>query len=568
MPDQVRNDSNKTMNQLSIIPIGGVGDVTKNMYLYIYGDEILIVDCGLGFADETMLGVDLLLPDISYLLSLISKGKSQKKIVGMVLTHGHEDHIGALPFILPQFPNNFPIFGSPLTAALANEKLKEFKVGREVKTISFSQPTVAINSFIATFIHVTHSILDTSHIFLQTPVGNFYHGSDFKFDDTPFQGGASDYEKIGKTGQTNVLCLLSDCLGAERAGKTGSEIGIKDSFEREIEQCQGKFIVTTYSSHIARLNQIIEVSQKAKRKVCFIGRSLVKTKEVAKKLGYLKLPAHLDIEVEQIKQYPDKQLTLIVAGSQGQEESAMARIANGEHREVKISNDDTVIFSADPIPGNETLVYELIDTLAKKGVKVLYTALSRDFHVSGHGSQEELSKLIKLVKPKMLLPIGGGFRQMAAYKNMSVSMGFPKSNILLLEDGQEVIFTKKGVKPGNKVSIKNVYVDEVSGEEVESFVLRDRQMLSESGIVIVLCEVESSSGQLVNKADIIIRGFSLENNNLYSKLFKDIKTALGNKKSRVTNWVHVRKLIREVAERRIFREIRRRPLVLPIVIEV
>ncbi len=550
-------------NQLSFIPIGGIGDVTKNMYLYVNNNQILIVDCGLGFADETMLGVDLLLPDISYLI------KNKEKIMGMVLTHGHEDHIGALPFILPQLPA-FPVFASPLTAALANEKLKEFKVGRKVEAVPFNQPTVKMGNFAATFIRVTHSIPDTAHIFIQTPIGNFYHGSDFKFDDTPSYGEKSDYEKIEYVGKANVLALLSDCLGAERAGRTPTDIGILNSFTKEIAQCKGKFIVTTYSSHIARLNQIIQASQKAGRHICFIGRSLTKIKDVGSKIGYLKLPSHLEVPLDQVKRYPDNQLTLIVAGSQGQEESAMARIANGEHREIKIFPDDTVIFSADPIPGNEVLVYELIDTIVKRGAKVLYTTVSRDFHVSGHGSQEELAQLITLVKPKKLIPIGGAFRQMGAYKNLAVGLGYKNSDVLLLEDGAEIIFFKDGsTKLGQIVPVKNVYVDEISGEEVDNFVLRDRQKLSEGGIVIVLCEVDAANGQLVGTPDIIIRGFTIENTKrLNEKLLSDVKITLSGRKGRVTNWVHIRKLVSEVAERRIFRDFRRRPLVIPVVIEV
>ncbi len=549
-------------NQLSFIPLGGIGDVTKNMYLYDYNDQILIIDCGLGFADETMLGVDLLLPDITYLLA------TKKKIVGMVLTHGHEDHIGALPFILPQLPP-FPLFATPFTASLANEKLKEFKIGHRVQEVTFEKSEVQLGVFRASFIRVTHSVPDTSHIFIQTPVGNFYHGSDFKFDDTPVDGKKSDYEKIAKLSSLGVVCLMSDCLGAERKGRIPTEITIENSFSQEIQKCRGKFIVTTYSSNIARLNQIIAVSQKAGRKVCFLGRSLKKTKDVALERGYMKLAPHLELEVDQIKQYPDNKLTLVVAGSQGQEESAMARIANGEHREVKLNPEDVVIFSADPIPGNEVLVYELIDTITKKGVRVLYTAVSREFHVSGHGSQEELEQLISLVKPKKLLPIGGGFRQMAAYRDLAQNIGYKKSDVLFLEDGQEIIFTKENTTFGKIIPVKNVYVDEVSGEEVESFVLRDRQKLSEGGIVIVLCEVDSSNGQLVGRPDIIIRGFTFDDiSRLNVKLLQDIKAVLGGRKGRVTNWVHVRKLVAEVTERRIFRDLRRRPMVIPVVIEV
>lgn len=553
-------------SQLSFIPLGGIGDVTKNLYVYEYGNEILIVDCGIGFADETMLGVDLLLPDITYLL------QTKKKIVGMVFTHGHEDHIGALPFVLQQLLDKgaFPMYATPFTAAVANEKLKEFGIVKRIETVAFGEPPKHMGSFTTTFVRVTHSIPDTSHIFITTPIGNFYHGSDFKFDDTPYDGKKSDYDSIEQIGQKGVLCLLSDCLGAERSGRLPSEIDILSKFDDAIAQTQGRCLITTYSSNIARLNQIIQASEKHNRKVCFVGRSLIKMKDISLRLKYLHMSAQTEIQIDQVGSYPEKQVTLIVAGSQGQESSAMVRIANNEHRDIRLCENDTVIFSADPIPGNETLVYELVDTLAKRGAKVLYPPLRKDFHVSGHGSSDELLQLIKLVKPKKLLPIGGNFRHMVAYGNMAAALSYKKSDVLLLEDGQEAIFTKDGnIKPGRNVSAKNVYVDQVSGEEVESFVMRDRQKLSEGGVVIVLAEVDAQNSQLVTKPDIIIRGFTTENDSkFYGHVISDIKTAFKGKQGRVNNWVHLRRLIGEVVEKRIYRDLRRRPLVLPVVIEV
>lgn len=557
----------ENLGSVSFIPLGGIGDVTKNMYLYEYKDQILVVDCGLGFADETMLGVDLLLPDASYLI------QTKKKIVGIILTHGHEDHIGGLPFVLPQILANnktqFPIYGTPFTAALANEKLKEFNVPVKVQTVNFDSSKIRLGSFEVNFIRVTHSVPDSANIFIKTPVGNFYHGSDFKFDDTPSDGKVSEYEKISKAGSEGVYSLMSDSLGSEREGKTLSDLGILQNFENEIKKCKGKFIVTTYSSHIARLNQIIQASEKAGRKIVFIGRSLTKTKEVALKLGYLKIQNGTEIRPDQIINYTDQQVTFVVAGSQGQENSAMVRITNGEFKEVKLKENDTVIFSSDPIPGNEVLVYELIDDMARKGVKVFYSEVGPDFHVSGHGAKEELKKMIQFLKPKKLVPIGGAYRQMVAYRELAESLGFRKNDVFLLEDGQEIVFSKDGVNLGRNIPVKNVYVDEISGEEVESFVLRDRQKLSEGGIVVVMTEIDSSNGQLIEKPDIIIRGFiGYDNNKLTLKLYQDIKNALKNRKGRVTNWVYIRKLIGEVAERRIFKDLRRHPLVLPIVIEV
>jgi ribonuclease J len=551
-------------NQLSFIPLGGIGDVTKNMYLYEYGDQILIVDCGLGFADETMLGVDLLLPDITYLL------KTKKRIVGMLLTHGHEDHVGALPFLLPQLPD-FPIFGTPLTAAFANAKLKEFNAKKTIQTVNFNSPGMRVGSFGFSFIPVTHSVSDTSHILITTPVGNFYHGSDFKFDDTPYDGKVSDYAKIAKAGDGGILCLLSDCLGAEKKGRTPTEATLTSNFNNEIRNCKGKFIVTTYSSNISRLNQIIEASMANGRRICFVGRSLIKNREAAGDLGYLNLKKDIEIEMDAIKNYPDNKLTLIVAGSQGQENSALTRISNGEHRDVKLAENDVVVFSSDPIPGNETSVYELVDTLTRRGVKVLYSPVSKEFHVSGHGSLDELEQLIKLVKPKKLIPIGGQFRHMFAYKKLAEKLGYQKNDIFLLEDGQELLFENGNVRLGRTIPIKNVYVDELSGEALENFVLRDRQKLSEAGIMIILAEVDSGTGQLVGAPDVIVRGLasaSYDVKRLNSRLMQDIHKMLNPRKARVTNWTYIRKLIGEIAEKRIYKDLRRRPLVLPVVIEV
>lgn len=553
------------MNEsLSFIPLGGIATVTRNMYLYIYKNEILIVDCGLGFPDETMLGVDLLLPDISYLLSELKNGK---KIVGMVLTHGHEDHIGALPFILPQLPDNFPIHATNLTSAFANEKLKEFKIGPRVAKKDFNKP-INLGSFNAMFIRVTHSIPDTSHIFIKTPVGNLYHGSDFKFDKTPYDGKVSDIRMIEQVGKEGVMCLMSDSLGAERAGVTGSEIGLAGKFEEEMKKTRGKFIVTTFSSHVARLNQVIEVSEKNGRKVCFVGRSLLRAKDTAQKLGYLKMQKNTEVDVRNIKNYKDRDLTLIIAGSQGQEESAMTRAANDEHREVKLRPNDVVVFSADPIPGYEVFVYEVIDTIAKKDIRVLYSPASHDFHVSGHGSADELADLIKLLKPKKVMPISGQYRHMYAYKNLAMSLGYKRQDVLLLEGGQEVLFNKNGAVFGKSIPLKNVYVDEVSGEELENYVLMDRQKLSEGGIVIVLAQIASSDCQLVQNPDVIIRGFTADDKKLALKITNDLRSALRKKRGRVTNWQHIKKLVGDITERRIFRELHHTPLVLPVVIEV
>lgn len=555
---------------ISFMSLGGLEDVTRNMYVYEYKDQILLVDCGLGFPDETMFGVDLLLPDISHLLTTcLPADRAKKKIVGMLLTHGHEDHIGGLPFILPQLPD-FPIYASPLTAALANEKLSEFSLEPRVQTIKFDKSTVQVGSFKATFLRVTHSIPDAANIIINTPVGNIYHGSDFKYDFTPADKKTTEFHKITKAAEEGILCLMSDSLGSERSGFSVSEEALSDNFEREMRVCRGKFIVTTYSSNISRLNQAMQAAQKLNRKVCFVGRSLIKVKTIAVRMGYMHIPRGMEIPMDQLHRYKDHQILLFVAGSQGQENSALTRIADGVHKDIHVRPYDLVVLSSDTIPGNEVAVNSLIDTLSKKGIRVIYSEISDDFHVSGHGSSEDLKLLIALARPRFLLPISGTYRHMIAYRTLSEKMQYARRDIFIVENGQEIIFTKTSARLGKKIDTKNVYVDEVSGEEVENYVIRDREKLAREGILIIMAEISASTGQLFNSPELIIRGSSLKDikTDLSSFLGKELARELSTRDGKVTNWIHIRKLIGDIAEKYIFKKFHSRPLVLPVVIEV
>jgi ribonuclease J len=526
---------------LSLIPIGGVGNVTKNMYLYEYNNEILIVDCGLGFADETMLGVDLLIPDITYLKNL----PAGKRIVGMALTHGHEDHIGGLPYILPDLPGQFPIYATPLTAELSNAKLRDYGEAPRVQKVNFDGGEIKIGPFTLNFIRVTHSVLDSSNIFIKTPVGNFYHGSDYKIDLTPFDGKRTDFKKIAQLSKDGVLCMLSDCLGAERKGHTPSEAKLTAAFEEELENCKGKFVVTTYSSNVARVNQVLQAAEKFGRKVCFVGRSVIKVKDIAQNLGYIKMPRGMEILPNQLKNYKDSDIVLLVAGSQGQENSALSRIVSGEFKEIHLTASDVVIFSADPIPGNEVSVYALVDDIARIGARVIYSALSDGFHVSGHASSEDLTLMMNLVNPKMVLPIGGTYRQMVQYRNLAEKQGFEAKNILLLEIGQEVLFNQNGARIGRKLNLEKLATD---------------------GVVVVLTEV-AASGQ-VDNLDIVVKGLSqVEIADIQKSLALEIKTQL-QKRQGLRDRFLMRKAISEIAEKFIFRKLRKHPLVLPVIIEV
>ncbi len=551
-------------DQLTFISIGGIGDVTKNLYAYILGNEILLVDCGIGFPDSDLPGVDLLIPDISYIKNEIKNGK---KIVGMLLSHGHEDHIGALPFILPQLPE-FPVYGSRLTAALSNDKLTEFGVNRRVTQVNFTDAPLKLGAFSATFIRMTHSIIDAANIFIKTPVGNFYHGSDFKFDFTPVDGEPSELSKIARAGDEGVLCLMSDCLGAERSGHSESEKKIKDRFDEAFRKTKGKVFVTTYSSNISRLNQAIEVAIDQGRKVCFMGRSLLKARDIGRTLNYMKFPKKFEIRPHEVGRYKPSEVMILVAGSQAQESSALTRIANNDDRDLRIEKGDTVIFSADPIPGNEENIYALVDEIRRRGANVIYSEITDEFHVSGHGSVNDLELLISLTRPKYFVPIGGTFRQMAAYREIAAGMEYPENNVFLLDAGQEVLFSKTGARLGKKNPNASVFLDQKTGEEVDDFVVVDRVRIAKEGVMIVMVELVRSNGQLEGLPEILTKGLVYEKKEeLARTLGAALNKRFSTKKDPVTAMGYYKKTIEKTAEEILYRE-GRSPLVVPVIIEV
>lgn len=548
------------LDTASIIPMGGVGDVTRNMYLYEYHDEILIVDCGIGFPDQTMPGVDLLIPDVSYLKT------TTKKIVGMVLTHGHEDHIGATPFILPQLPE-FPIYGSHLTIEFVREKLKENNVIRNLNPVNLDE-TITLGSFKVSFARVTHSIVDATNPFIQTPAGNFYHGSDFKFDWTPTDGKRTELGKITRFADMGILCTLEDSLGSERPGYTPSEQKISESFEEEFARARGKIFMSTYSSNISRLNQAIEVAVKMRKKFCFMGRSLTKTKDIGLGLGYMKFPGHMEIKPHEVKKFKPSEVVIMLAGSQAQEYSALVRVAYDQDRDIRIQKNDTVIFSADPIPGNEVSINALIDTISKKGARVRYSGITHDFHVSGHGSQEDIKLMMSLTNPKFVMPIGGTYKQMVAYREVAKSMGFDERDVVMGENGQEIIFSKEGFRFGRKIKIENVFLDQITGEPVESYVIVDRKKISKEGIVTVIAEVDSQTGQLVAVPDVLTRGFIYEEKDAFAKkLQQALNKKFSTRHEKVNNWGYIKSIVGKTTEELLFRE-KREPLVVPVVLEV
>jgi len=553
---------------IRLIPLGGSGNVTKNMFVYEYRrdpktiSDILIVDCGIGFPDEDMYGVDLVIPDISYLRD------KKDKIRAIVLTHGHEDHTGALPYILPEIKTS--VYATRLTAALAEIKLHDFGLHTRINTVSIND-VLRFGSFTVEFVHVTHSIPDAANLIIRTPVGIFYHGSDFKFDWTPIDGKQTDVGKIANVSQENILCLLSDCVRVESPGYTLSEKTIEETLEKEIRNCPGKFIFTTQSSNISRIQQAINVAIRNNRKIAFLGRSIIENVWVARRLKYLDFPDMYVINEKEIKKYPPKDLGLIITGSQAQPNSALMRIAEGQHKFATINPGDVVVFSADPIPGYENAVHQLIDILTAAGARVAYSDITDTLHVSGHGAANDLALMIGLTRPRYIMPIGGTFRQMKHYSDMAKDMGYLEEQLILPKNGEVIQFDdNKNFKIAERLDLKNIMVDGLGVGDIGNAVLRDRQTMAQDGILIVVVPIEQNTGRVTAEPDIISRGFVYikESGRLIDDAKKVIINSLRLKKGRIIDWQYVRKQIEGNLEEFLYRATHRRPLILSVVIKV
>lgn len=554
--------------KLRLISLGGFGDVTKNMFVYEYRrdgnniSDILIVDCGIGFPDEAMYGIDLVIPDITYLRD------KKDKIRAIILTHGHEDHIGALPYIIPEL--KVAVYGTRLTAALAEVKLRDFGLQTHVN-VTDTNNILRIGPFGVEFVHVTHSIPDAANLIIRTPVGIFYHGSDFKFDWTPIDGKKTDVGKIASVAKEGVLCLLSDCVRVESPGYTLSEEVIEDTLEKEIRNAVGKFIFTTQSSNISRIQQAINVAIRNNRKVAFLGRSIVENVEVTKKLRYLEFPDMFVVSEKELKRYKPNELALIVTGSQAQPNSALSRIAEGQHKFVSIGNGDVVVFSADPIPGYENAVHNLIDILTSLGARVSYSDITEELHVSGHGASNDLALMLSLTSPKYVIPIGGTFRQMKHYSLLAQKIGYKENQIILPRDGTIIEFdSSKNLKVVGQLDLKNIMIDGLGVGDIGNVVLRDRQTMAAEGIVIVVVPIEQSTGRFTAEPDIISRGFVYmkESGKLIDEAKKVVVNSLRLKKGRILDWGFVRKQIEGNLEEFLYKVTHRRPLILAVVIEV
>jgi len=555
---------NLNKNSLKIMSLGGFATVTANMFVYETDKDILIVDCGVGFPEEEMMGVDLVIPDVSYL-----KDKKEK-IRAIVLTHGHDDHIGGLPYILPQLPKNLPVYGPRWALALSRAKLEEFGIFANLNEID-EKTGLRLGEFWLEFVKVTHSIPDTYHALIKSSVGNFYHASDFKLDLIPVMGQPANQARIQQFGKQGIFCLLSDSLNAEDPGFTRPEAKLVDMFETEIKTCPGNFFVTTISSNISRLKQAIDVSLRHGRKIVPVGRSIEKNLELAEKLKYLDLPKDVIFSKKQVKGIPPGKLTYLVAGSQAQVGSALDRIVADEVESVKIKKGDKVVFSTDYIPGNESAIRRLIDNIYRLGADVVYPEVHDNIHVSGHGSQGDLGKLMELIKPKYFLPIGGSFRQLVAYQKLAISHGFKENQVILADDGQVIeFFTDGSVKSNKKIESRRVMVDALGVGDVGNVVLHDRKILSEEGMVIAVLPIDQTTHNLVGDPEIVTRGFIYikENFKFLGETKNFIRQIINKTKGKRMDYRFVREKIQEELEQFFFKTTGRRPMVLTVILEV
>jgi len=548
--------------RLKIIPLGGVSEIGKNMMAMEYGNDIIVIDSGLMFPEEEMLGIDLVIPDITYLL------ENREKVRGIIITHGHEDHIGALPYVLPQL--NVPIYATKLTQGLISVKLKERRKLAEAKlnVIPFGG-AVTLGKFRVEFFPVCHSIPDAVGLIISTPVGTIVHSGDFKVDYTPVSGKPTELSRLAQLGAQGVLLLLSDSTYAELPGYTPSEKVVGETLDHIMADAPGRVIIATFSSLVSRVQQIIDAAAKHGRQVCVVGRSMNDTVQMALELGYLNAPPNILTRVEEIRRLPREKIVFIATGSQGEPTSALVRMANRDHRHVHILRGDTVVFSASPIPGNEALINRTVDNLFKQGAQVLYSRVSA-VHVHGHASQEELKLLINLVKPKFFMPIHGEYRHLTIHSQLAQSVGIPKQNTFVMEDGDILELSPLSAKKAGKVTAGNVYVDGLSVGDVGTVVLRDRRMLSRDGIVMVIIAVNRQTGKLVGRPDIVSRGFvdMREAKDMIEESRNLVARTLDHGRDRPADWGFISAKVRDVLNKFYYDQTKRRPMVLPFMVKV
>ena len=549
--------------KVKIIPLGGLNEIGKNMTAIEYKNDIVIIDCGLKFPDEDMFGIDVVIPDITYLL------KHRDKVSGIFLTHGHEDHIGALPYVLKQL--NVPVYGTKLTLGIVQSKLKEHNLLSATELITVKpRDVVRLNSVSVEFIKTNHSIADSVAIAVHTPLGAVLHTGDFKVDYTPIDGEPMDFARFAELGKKGVLLMMADSTNVERPGYTMSEKIVGESLCRIFGKSKGRIIVATFASNIHRIQQIIDAAAMYGRKVAVSGRSMENIVQVAIELGYIKIEKENLVSIDQINKYNNDQIVIITTGSQGEPMSALARMATSEHRKVNIVPGDTIIISATPIPGNEKLVSRVVDQLFKKGAEVVYGS-SEAVHVSGHACQEELKLMQTLVKPKYFIPVHGEYRHLKQHGELANSIGVPKSNILIPEIGDVIEVTRNSIKKSGTVISGQIFVDGLGVGDVGNIVIRDRKHLSQDGILTVVVTLSKENKAIIAGPDIISRGFVYvrESEKLMDEardIVRDVFTKCEERK--ITDWSTLKSTVRDVLKSFLYEKTKRKPMILPIIMEI
>ena len=551
-------------SKLKIIPLGGLHEVGKNITVFEYENEIIVVDCGLSFPEDDMLGVDLVIPDISYL------EKNVDKIKGLIITHGHEDHIGSVPYLLKKI--NIPIYAPKLAAGLIRNKLEEHKLLRSTTLIEIMQgQTLQLGkNFKVEIIRSTHSIPDSVMLAITTPAGTILHTGDFKVDYTPIDGKIMDLCRIAEIGNQGVLALMSDSTNAERKGFTMSESSIGEVFDKLFLHCTKRIVVATFASNVHRIQQIVNSAVKYHRKIAVCGRSMINMIETARELGYIECPENIFIDIDMINTYTDEQLVIITTGSQGEPMSALTRMAAGDHRKVKITPNDLVIISANPIPGNEKFISKVIDDLMQIGAEVVYSSLEA-VHVSGHACQEEQKLILALTKPKYFIPVHGEYRQLRAHSETAQSMGIDKDHIIMMSNGRILEINQDGAELTGSVQSGRILVDGLGVGDVGSVVLRDRQHLSQDGLIVIVLTMDSSTGEVVAGPDVISRGFVYvkESENLMDDVKSVVRHEIKKCEERgIRDWATIKSAARENLRDYIFMKTKRNPMIIPIIMEV
>ena len=552
----------KNQKKVQIIPLGGLGEIGKNMTVFRYGDDIILIDAGLMFPEDDMLGIDLVIPDITYLL------ENKDKVRAIFLTHGHEDHIGALPYVLKNL--DVPVYGTALTLGILQGRLRENGVSDENLVTIKPGDRISTGAFTLEFIRVNHSIPDAVSIVIKTPIGTIIHTGDFKFDQTPVDGQVTQFNKFAEYGDAGVLALLADSTNAERPGFTQSEKMVGQTFDDEFRYARNRIIVATFSSNVHRIQQVVDSAVKYNRKVAVIGRSMINVVNIAMELGYLNIPEGVLIDIDETNNYSANQIVIITTGSQGEPMSALTRMAMNDHKKVGIMPGDTVIISATPIPGNEKLVSRTIDHLYRLGADVIYEK-SNGVHVSGHASQEEIKLMHNLVRPKYFIPVHGEYRHLIKHAKLAKDLGMPSENIVIAENGSVIEITKNGIGINGKIQSGKVLVDGLGVGDVGNIVLRDRRQLSQDGIMIVVVTIDRETCQVVSGPDIVSRGFVYvrEAEDLMEEAREKVLYALDRCEANgVSEWSLIKSSIRENLGRFLYEKTRRRPMILPIIMEI